>query len=277
MNDSFLRRAVVGTAFVLLVTGLTYVGGVAFLFLALAVIGLGLAEFYAMTGGFKVSPFRLLGIALGAGVTVGAFLWGPAGLGGASAVACLVCLVVGVSRPAGGTIARASITAAGVLYVASLGAHMVTLREGPGLGGLEYSAGFRAAMYAFAATWCCDTCAYLFGRAFGRHKMFPSVSPKKSWEGAVAGLVGAIGGLTLVNWALGGSMTFSGLAALGMAIGVAAQLGDLVESRIKRLAGVKDSSKLLPGHGGILDRFDGFLFVAPLVYYYFFLSGYAGL
>jgi phosphatidate cytidylyltransferase len=276
MKDSFLRRAVVGTAFVLLVTGLTYVGGVAFLFLALAVVGIGMVEFTRIARGWGVAPFGMLGVLAGAAVTVCAFVWGPAGVGLAAGGGAVLCIAVGLGRRTGGAAGDGAATAAGVLYVAALGSHAVLLREGPGHAGMDYAAGFRAAMYAFVATWCCDTFAYVFGRAFGRHKMFPSVSPKKSWEGALAGLLGAVGGLAAANWALGGSMNGAGIVSLGLGAGIVAQLGDLLESKMKRLSGMKDSSNVLPGHGGVLDRFDGFLFVAPLVYYYFVLTGFAG-
>jgi phosphatidate cytidylyltransferase len=277
MNDTFTRRAVVGTAFVLLVTGLTYVGGVAFLFLILAVVLAGLVEFYALAAARSAVPFRKTGLIAGAAVPLCAFLWGPAGLAGAAAGACGVSFAAALSRRSGGAFRDASVTAVGVLYVAALVSFVLLLREGPARAGLEYEAGFRAAMYAFAATWCNDTFAYLFGRAFGRHKMLPSVSPKKSWEGAAAGLVGSVGGLALADWALGGSMPASGLVALGLAAGAVGQVGDFVESKMKRTAGVKDSSRLIPGHGGVLDRFDGFLFAAPVIYFYLSYTGFAGL
>ena len=108
-----------------------------------------------------------------------------------------------------------------------------------------------------------DSAAYYLGSAFGRHKMAPSVSPKKSWEGAVAGFVTALA--TLAVWCLArrGELTAGWIAAAAVTA-VAAQLGDLIESLIKRGAGVKDSSQILPGHGGLYDRFDALLLAAPV-------------
>jgi len=116
--------------------------------------------------------------------------------------------------------------------------------------------------------WICDTAAYHTGVAVGRHKLFPRVSPNKTWEGAVAGFVAAIlsalGAQALVLDYLGAGDA----VVLGCIVGIFGQAGDLFESALKRDAGVKDSSNLLPGHGGVLDRFDSLLFAAPLVYIY---------
>ncbi|MBZ5586061.1 MAG: phosphatidate cytidylyltransferase [Acidobacteriia bacterium] len=122
-------------------------------------------------------------------------------------------------------------------------------------------------MYALLLNWAGDAGAYYVGRAFGKHKMAPRVSPKKSWEGAVASVMTAI--------LIGGGylMYFAGVSALAAvpltaAANVAGQLGDLAESAMKRGAGVKDSGSLLPGHGGMLDRVDSTLFALPVIYAY---------
>jgi phosphatidate cytidylyltransferase len=122
------------------------------------------------------------------------------------------------------------------------------------------------------ATWLGDSTAYFGGRAMGRRKLLPSVSPAKTVEGALWGLVGAVvGAVAVTTWlfpALGGSEALTPLAAaaLGLLIGMTAQVGDLAESVLKREAGVKDSGRIFPGHGGILDRFDAVLFTLPLTW-----------
>jgi len=125
----------------------------------------------------------------------------------------------------------------------------------------------------FASIWLCDTFAYFFGKAFGKHRLFERVSPKKSVEGAVAGLVGAILIFFISKWI--GFLHISNILVLvcGLIVGTLGQLGDLVESWFKRDAGVKDSSGILPGHGGMLDRFDSLMFIAPaFVILYLILS-----
>jgi len=118
-------------------------------------------------------------------------------------------------------------------------------------------------LYVGASVWGGDTSAYFAGRAFGRHKLHPKVSPNKTWEGAIGGLIGsALGGLALVKATdlplhTGQAIMFS------LVGGAIAQVGDLVESLIKRACGVKDSGTLLPGHGGLLDRIDAFIVALP--------------
>lgn len=118
--------------------------------------------------------------------------------------------------------------------------------------------------------WFTDTGAYLIGSSFGKHKLLPSVSPKKSVEGFVGGIVVAVIGALLLN-------IFTDLLPIGLmvitaiVVSVGGQLGDLCESAFKRWAGVKDSGTLIPGHGGILDRFDSMLFASPLLYLFVFI------
>jgi phosphatidate cytidylyltransferase len=123
-----------------------------------------------------------------------------------------------------------------------------------------------------AIVWLGDTAAYYVGSRIGRHKMAPVISPKKSWEGAVASFVVAVGAAAVWDiWRRGGLEP--GLLAAAAATAVAAQIGDLVESMIKRGAGVKDSGSILPGHGGMLDRMDAMLFAAPVLLLGLWLAG----
>ncbi len=128
-------------------------------------------------------------------------------------------------------------------------------------------------MFLVVVTKFTDMGAYLTGMAIGRHKMIPRISPKKTWEGTGGGLLFAVGGGLLCLHVLGPKLTADGLTLghtifLGVLLGAAAVIGDLAESLIKREAGVKDSSTILPGHGGALDLIDSFLFTAPLLYVY---------
>lgn len=114
-----------------------------------------------------------------------------------------------------------------------------------------------------------DTGAYAFGRLWGKHKLYPAVSPGKTWEGAVGGIVGAnVATLGFGSLLLLPELSFGKAVVLGVLGSLAGQLGDLFESMLKRSHGVKDSGRLLPGHGGMLDRVDALLFVGPVVYYF---------
>lgn len=113
----------------------------------------------------------------------------------------------------------------------------------------------------FASVWVCDSLAFFGGKAFGKNKLAPKVSPNKTIEGALSGLIGAIAFSTIYFWVLESNLT-TGLI-VGISAGFFGQLGDLLESKIKRSTGVKDSSNLIPGHGGVLDRIDSLLFAGP--------------
>jgi phosphatidate cytidylyltransferase len=113
-----------------------------------------------------------------------------------------------------------------------------------------------------------DTAAYFTGVTFGRHKLYPAISPNKSVEGALGGLVGSLAGTFLAKFWFFPALDVVDCLALGVGLGVLAQLGDLFESMLKRSFGVKDSGRLIPGHGGILDRLDSLLFAFAPAYYY---------
>jgi phosphatidate cytidylyltransferase len=172
-----------------------------------------------------------------------------------------------------------ALTLAGTLYVAWLMSHFLTLRL---LGEPGSEAGRGWVFYTLAATWGYDSGAYLVGSRFGRHRFMTWISPKKSWEGVAGGLalcllvtLVARSPIPLVGPVLERTLGWAPLPIpswhvplLALAVASAAQLGDLAESMIKREAGAKDASALIPGHGGMLDRIDSLLFTVVLVYYY---------
>jgi phosphatidate cytidylyltransferase len=123
-------------------------------------------------------------------------------------------------------------------------------------------------MSVLASIWICDSAAFYVGRGFGKHKMFERVSPKKTWEGAVAGLVFGVASFVAAKYLVLPYLSITNAIVCGVIVGVFGQIGDLSESLLKRDAGVKDSSSLIPGHGGALDRFDSLTFVAPLIFSY---------
>jgi phosphatidate cytidylyltransferase len=156
-------------------------------------------------------------------------------------------------------------TLAGILYAGWMLSHYVMLRQ------LDH--GRELVIMAVFTTFACDTAAYFVGRAWGRHRMTPTVSPNKTWEGAAGGFAGAVAAaaalcylLNLGDWSL--PLGYLEAVGLGCLVGVGAQIGDLAESLFKRRAGVKDSGHLLPGHGGLLDRIDSLVFTGVIVYYF---------
>jgi phosphatidate cytidylyltransferase len=148
----------------------------------------------------------------------------------------------------------------GIFYIGWTLSHFLSLR------GLE--CGRDWVIFALFATFAVDTFAYFIGRAWGRHPMAPRISPGKSWEGAIGGLGCGIAAAFALNAILGLPVSYAHIAILGLLIGIFAQIGDIVESALKRSTRVKDSGRLIPGHGGILDRLDSIVFTIVLVYYY---------
>jgi len=179
-----------------------------------------------------------------------------------------------VYRNQPGSLPSWGLTFAGALYLSWLFGHFILLRslDAPPLHDSIFTRfGMQpgvAWIYCICAiTWIQDTAAYFVGRRFGRHKLAPVLSPKKTWEGAVGGMVGSVlTGLVCVML-LGLPITLLQGALLGLVGGTVGPLGDLSESLIKRQVGLKDAGNLIPGHGGILDRADSLLFTAPILYY----------
>ncbi len=157
-----------------------------------------------------------------------------------------------------GFTANWALTLAGALYVGGLSSHLVALR------GLPYGVEWIA--LTCAVTWVCDSAAYFFGSRWGRHGFFTHVSPHKTWEGAIAGFIGGIIA-ALIAGRFVQLLPWQSLL-LGAVMVVGLTLGDLCESLFKREVGVKDSSHLIPGHGGMLDRLDSILFAGVIAYYF---------
>jgi phosphatidate cytidylyltransferase len=156
-------------------------------------------------------------------------------------------------------------TVAGILYIGWTLSHYVSLRE------LDF--GRNWVILAIFSTFACDTSAFLIGKKFGHRRFAPAISPGKTWEGAIAGLLVAMAAVVALRFILniGGwtlPMGYLHSVILGLLIGVFAQTGDLLESLMKRKAGVKDSGTLLRGHGGVLDRIDSLVLTGVIVYYY---------
>jgi phosphatidate cytidylyltransferase len=163
-------------------------------------------------------------------------------------IGALVAFVVGAGAP------RAAWAAGGVVYagIAFLG---------PALLRSDTQLGFQAIAFVALSVWLTDILAFFVGRGLGGPLLWPRVSPSKTWSGAVGGLAGGVAGGIAVAYASGSGRLVS-LGVLALALSILAQVGDLFESAIKRRFGAKDSGRIIPGHGGLMDRLDGFLFAA---------------
>ncbi|PIU20386.1 MAG: hypothetical protein COT18_02565 [Elusimicrobia bacterium CG08_land_8_20_14_0_20_59_10] len=155
---------------------------------------------------------------------------------------------------------RIGLTLLGIFMISWCLFHLIAIR------GLKPD-GMALTFLLLITVWAMDTAAYFFGKSLGRRQL-SSISPKKTWEGAVAGFIAAVGTAVWLARLFNAPVTPAFAAGAGVLIGIFGQVSDITESMIKRAVGAKDSSSLLPGHGGVLDRFDSYIFLAPIIYYY---------
>jgi len=243
-RNNLAARIISSALLIPLAIAAAYFGGLVFVvFWAAAALGV-LWEWDQVIGERDKSPI----VAIGAGALLGATVLLAIG----RTVTPVLLLVLGalavvVLAPR----ARRHWCAAGTVYAGALLVASVLLRRDPAWG-------FAAVVFLFVVVWLTDSVAYFAGRAFGGPKLMPAVSPKKTWSGAIAGTVAAVlGGVLFAH--LCGVVNLGAIAAIGLILSIVAQLGDLLESAVKRRFDVKDAGTLLPGHGGLMDRLDGFL------------------
>jgi phosphatidate cytidylyltransferase len=254
LSDPALGRRLASGA-VLAVVALVGValGGWPFTILVLAAVALMAREWAGLAGGAGPAGQAVIFVAALA-APVWAVVWttvaDAGGAVGGLGVAAVVAAGVAAALAKDG-ISRAGV---GVLYIGLPSVALVWLRHDPDHGGL-------AILWLLLVVWATDIVAYFVGRSVGGPKLAPRISPGKTWSGLIGGMAGAALVGLVAAWLMDGAAL--GGAALGAILAVVAQAGDLFESWAKRMAGVKDSGTLIPGHGGILDRVDGLLFAAP--------------
>ena len=264
----FVTRLISGIVLVVIALVTVITGGPLLFGVLLLISLIGMAELYKVFGIEKKAP-GIVGYIAAAGY-YGLLYFQPQ-LPGESLdwfmllfLGCLICLmaVIVFAYPKYNT---QQIFAAffGVFYVAVMLSHIYQTRLLPG--------GVFTVWLVFICAWGCDTCAYCVGMLIGKHKMAPVLSPKKSLEGGVGGiagaaLIGVLYALAINHWGAAG-VSAAEYALIGAAGGAVSQIGDLAASAVKRYHNIKDYGKLIPGHGGILDRFDSVIFTAPIIYY----------
>lgn len=272
---NLLVRTLSGAVLTIVVVGAVLLSQWSFIALLLVILIGGMWEFYRLARREDTVPLRWFGLAGGVALltasTLLVFTWTDYSL--------LVCLLLFLffmllipmmfvcelflkrQHPA----ADIGVTLAGIFYVAlPLSMFLLLPMQIDGSAWNPWIILF----YIFII-WTNDICAYLVGMTLGRHRLYPRISPNKSWEGFFGGIVGAIGMGLLAAWIMEADLLVWGvLAAIAAMSGV---LGDLIESMFKRAAGVKDSGNILPGHGGWLDRFDALIFSVPFVFVYLLL------
>ncbi|MBV9214715.1 MAG: phosphatidate cytidylyltransferase [Acidobacteria bacterium] len=242
------------------------------LFVGIAAVALsaGLFEFYSLTKQLQLKADAGMGYIWSAALFVGFVLDAPSrspDLLFLTLAAFLICLLITqtfrFAKDFSKMLTGIGVTLLGVFYVAYLGGFLVATRMGfdPGLS-------TRLLGYFFTVIFSSDIGAYFAGRALGKHKLAPAISPGKTVEGLIGGLLFAAGGAAIVTATFFKELPFQWAIPLALVLATVGVLGDLAESAMKRGAGAKDAASILPGHGGFLDRLDSLLFGAPILYYF---------
>lgn len=222
----------------------------------------------ARTADFVVGRWLVL-ILIGA-LLVASWLFDVDGLAGMAVASLLILPTVRLARPESpeGSLPGVAIECFAVLYLGTTAACLGWLRLWPG-----EADGMKLLFFFLATIWVGDSGAYYVGKNFGRHKMSPEISPNKTFEGLAGGVVTTYVAAAVAVWVLDLGLGAIHVVALATILAAAGPLGDLIESLFKRDSGIKDSSNLLPGHGGFLDRTDSLFFAAPLVLGYLVATG----
>lgn len=177
----------------------------------------------------------------------------------------LVLTIIELFRNKNSAIINLGTTLLGIFYFGLFASALLSMRE---MYQVDYTQGGLLIISIFASIWICDSAAFFGGTALGKHNLFPRVSPNKSWEGAIFGLLFSVIAMVISKVIFLNFLSWFDVITIGLIVGIIGQIGDLIESLFKRDAGVKDSSTFIPGHGGIFDRFDSLLYTAPAVLLY---------
>jgi phosphatidate cytidylyltransferase len=280
MDSNLVKRIAFAVLAIPLALLIVWQGGWALALLTAAIAALGARELYAFGERVRISPLAAFGMASAAAVPLLVFLglrsgadgggagtdWaGSAWLGASLWLVALLSLALFVRRPDQRPLEDVSLTLLGVAYTAGLPSALLVIRHAAWP---ERSwAGAWLVFAPLVVTWVVDTAAMFGGRAMKGPKLWPIVSPGKTWSGSIAGVVGGLVTIPVLNALvlepLGVALPLWQGLVFAAVLGVVGQVGDLAESLFKRQVGVKDSSALIPGHGGVLDRFDSLYFVLP--------------
>ncbi|MCK4241924.1 MAG: CDP-archaeol synthase [Dehalococcoidia bacterium] len=261
-----IRQRVLSALVLILVIFIAVWFGGPFYYLLLALVAaLGALEFFGILGLSYRHPLTVFGLLCVLLLIVSAYYKEPetfedpytAPIMAGAVVFSLIWLL---SRRAGNALVNWVWTLAGIIYIGWMLSHFIPLRA--------LDDGREWVLFLLFATFATDTAAFFCGRAWGKRSLAPVISPGKTWEGALGGLLAAIAASLILATILNLPIPYWQVTILGILIGIFAQLGDLSESLLKRSAGVKESGTLIPGHGGLLDRLDSVVFTVVVVYYY---------
>lgn len=256
--SNMLKRVIVGIIGIPVLISVFYFGGIPLLVFSLIVSALALWEFLSMLEKKGFQPHKITGMILSAGIILTSYFT-EIDFTSLIYISSAILICAEVLRKENHDPLNPALVLFGLIYITIPFSILSKINE--------YSE-LNLVIYIFILIWTCDSSAYFGGKAFGKNKLSP-VSPNKTWEGSASGFLLTITASLVFHYIYPGKLSFNDALIAGIIIGIFSQAGDLFESMIKRYCDVKDSSEIIPGHGGILDRFDSVIFVTPLVYIYF--------
>jgi phosphatidate cytidylyltransferase len=264
-------RIIVSVAAIPFIVLASYLGGILFLIFVLGIALISFYEFSVMVKNKSAEPLTYAGLLAVAVIVLNVyFAW--FNFYTLTILISVVLLFFELYHNKSSAILNLGVTFLGIFYIGLFASSILGIRELYKFSVQLYEQGGFLIISIFVTIWICDSAAFFLGTAFGKHKLFPRVSPNKSWEGAIAGFVFAILTMVAAQLFILDFLTVADAVIIGALVGTVGQIGDLVESLIKRDAEVKDSSALIPGHGGVFDRFDSLLFTSPFIYLYLTLQ-----
>jgi phosphatidate cytidylyltransferase len=283
--SNFWQRILTAAIAVPILYAIFRIGGIIYLLFIMALILFGQIEFQKLLRSKNFPDEKISGIAFSLLLAISAYLGYLYFMMTFTGAVVLILVFELWKLREGGTIQRAGVTLFGIIYIGWLLSHAILLRDIGDMGTVREFAssvqglkdpGFFYIFFTVACTFLNDTGAYFTGLRLGRRKLAPDISPGKTVEGTIGGIIACILTGLIVNYGFGSPLNSDWTIFFSILIAVTAVFGDLVESAIKRGAGIKDTGDIVPGHGGVLDRFDSLMFVFPVSYYFvlvYYISG----
>ena len=273
--DNLTQRILTAIFGIPLLLIIFYFGDYYFLGFIALIVGLGSYEYFSLIQNKKINTDKLMGIIMCLILPVGAYFGYLFFIFIFTLVSVCTLFLSLKKQEISNTIEEAGSSILGVVYIGWFLSHAVLIRKididhiTSGLTSAKDTPdlGFFWIVFVVCCTFLNDTGAYFIGRYKGKHKLAPKISPSKTWEGTVSGVLLAIAGSILVNLIFSHQISYKFALLAGTVIGITSVIGDLIESMFKRSVSIKDSGDLLPGHGGVLDRFDSLILVFPVMYY----------
>lgn len=270
---NWMKKTKLGTRLLVALFGipviflLTILGRLYFTLLVAIISLLALRELYLLSEKKGFSPIKWIGLSSIAGLCLDIYLSGGVYFPFIILFMVIATLLVELFKNHPQPLVNMAMTLFGLFYIGLL-SFLILIRESNIEGFLSYTECGYLVISIFISIWICDTGAYFIGSSIGKISLFKRVSPNKTWEGALGGLATGILSMLALRFIVLKQLTVIDALVIGLIIGIPGQISDLIESKIKRDADVKDSSDILPGHGGFLDRFDSPILIAPFIYFY---------